>query len=390
VDDEAITDEDVPVTVFVLTNDSDLNGDALTVLTATHGISGTVVNNDTDVTYTPDADFCGSDSFTYTADDGHGGTDSATVTVNVTCVNDAPVAMDDGATTDEDLPVTIDVPANDHDVDGDPLAVLTATHGISGTVVNNSTDVTYTPDADFCGTDSFRYTVGDGHGGTDTATVSVNVTCENDPPTWSTVPHQVFDPTTTPSRTLDLWLYVSDPDDDPSTLSFSLVSAPPTGAGVTLDDNRYLDIYPSTQWCGYVDITLLVSDPGGLSASTTFRVEVTWSCQGPLPVPGQTAMQGEPIVLDLTPYEPQVGDGSGMLWYATGADHCTIAGAYSEEDVLSFTPDPGFVGEDEVTLHMRYPWGSEAILPLTLAWTQASAPPAGYAVYLPMVIRDGP
>ena len=65
---------------------------------------------------------------------------------------------------------------------------------------------------------------------------------------------------------------------------------------------------------------------------------VAWSCRGPLEVPDQVALQDEPITLDLTEYEPQVGDGTGLPWYVTGEDHCTISGEYSADDVLTFKP----------------------------------------------------
>ena len=75
------------------------------------------------MTYTPNLNFNGVDTFTYTITDGNGGTDTATVTVTVRPVNDAPVANDDAASTDEDVPVTIPVLPNDTDVDGDTLSV---------------------------------------------------------------------------------------------------------------------------------------------------------------------------------------------------------------------------------------------------------------------------
>ena len=89
--------------------------------------------------------------------------------------NDQPVAVDDSDTTPENTSVTIDVLDNDSDVDGDTLTVVSVTQGTHGSVINNGGDVTYTPDAGFTGTDSFSYTISDGHGGTDTATVTVTV-----------------------------------------------------------------------------------------------------------------------------------------------------------------------------------------------------------------------
>ncbi len=135
-------------------------------------------------------DFNGTDSFTYeVCDDGTPALcDTAVVNVTVDAVNDAPVANDDSATTPEDTPVAIDVTANDTDVDGnlDPTSVTVTSGPANGAVAVDPVTgaVTYTPDADFNGTDSFTYEVCDD--GTpvlcDTATVTVTVTPVNDPP----------------------------------------------------------------------------------------------------------------------------------------------------------------------------------------------------------------
>ncbi len=115
--------------------------------------------------YTPDADFNGTDTFTYTASDGNGGSATATVTVTVDSINDEPVANDDAATTDEDTAIEITVLANDTDADADTLSVTAVGTAADGGVTTNGTTVTYTPNADFNGSDSFTYIISDGNGG---------------------------------------------------------------------------------------------------------------------------------------------------------------------------------------------------------------------------------
>ena len=119
------TAEDTPVPVNVLANDSDADGDPLTVSAVTPGAHGGVaVVGGGIVIYSPDPDYHGADAFTYTIDDGHGGTDTATVSVTVTPVNDPPVAHNDAYSTPSDLPLAIAAPgvlANDTDADGDAL-----------------------------------------------------------------------------------------------------------------------------------------------------------------------------------------------------------------------------------------------------------------------------
>jgi hypothetical protein len=106
IDDSATTDEETPVTIAVLDNDSDPEGDPLTIIEFTQGAHGTVVIDPEsgNPVYTPEANFTGTDTFTYTISDGHGGTDTATVTVTVNPVNDLPDAVDDAVTTNEDTP----------------------------------------------------------------------------------------------------------------------------------------------------------------------------------------------------------------------------------------------------------------------------------------------
>ena len=185
VDDEVSTDEDTPVDIDVLANDDDVDAsDELTVSITADPADGTAVaNEDGSVTYTPDENFFGEDSFTYQVDDGNGGLDTAAVTVTVDPINDDPLAVDDSAETDEDTATDIDVLDNDSDVDEDSLSVTIDADPSDGTAeVNEDGSITYTPDEDFFGEDSFTYQVDDGNGGFDTATVTVTVNAVNDDP----------------------------------------------------------------------------------------------------------------------------------------------------------------------------------------------------------------
>ena len=171
VNDAATVAEDSGANAIdVLANDHDGvdSGETLTVTAVTQGTSGSVTFTATGVSYTPNANFFGSDSFTYTISDGNGGTATATVNVTVTNVNDDPVAVNDAATVAEDSGANaIDVLANDHDGadTGETLTVTAVTQGTSGSVTFTATGVSYTPNANFFGSDSFTYTISDGNGG---------------------------------------------------------------------------------------------------------------------------------------------------------------------------------------------------------------------------------
>lgn len=163
VNDTASTAAGTPVTVAVLANDSDPDGNVITVIDALAGVGGTVTFTVNDVTFTPDAGFSGAASFNYTISDGTA-TASATVTVTVApSANEAPVANPDSASTNFDTAVVIPVLANDSDPNGDPISVTgVTTNPALGTATTNGTTVTYTPRAGTSGTQQFTYTVSDG------------------------------------------------------------------------------------------------------------------------------------------------------------------------------------------------------------------------------------
>jgi VCBS repeat-containing protein len=95
--DNATTPENIPVTIDVLNNDYDIDGDTLTVVSATNGTYGSVINNGGNVTYTPALNFTGTDSFNYTISDGNGGTATATVAVTVIAIAQINIQIDTGA-----------------------------------------------------------------------------------------------------------------------------------------------------------------------------------------------------------------------------------------------------------------------------------------------------
>jgi len=178
VNDSASTTEDVPVDVNVIANDRDPDGDPLAVrAVTTSGGSAVAINANGTVRFTPKPNSSGPMAFSYTINDGRGGTASASVSVNVAGVQDPPNAVADVAQASSATPAVIDVLTNDSDPDGDPLSISAVTQGTFGRVTITGTKVTYTPGGGFATQDSFTYTVSDGRGGTNRATVSVIRTC---------------------------------------------------------------------------------------------------------------------------------------------------------------------------------------------------------------------
>lgn len=176
VDDVVTTDEDTAIQIDLLANDRNFDKQNATIALSTI-VSGTaILQGDNTVLFTPDLNFNGVTRFTYQVDDNQRVlTNPASVTVNVTPINDAPVADDDEAMTEVETPITVAVLENDADVDqGDVLSVVAVGSASNGSVTFTSNGVTYTPTVSFIGTDTFTYTVSDGSL-SDIGTVDVTV-----------------------------------------------------------------------------------------------------------------------------------------------------------------------------------------------------------------------
>jgi outer membrane protein OmpA-like peptidoglycan-associated protein len=158
----------------VLANDSDPDGDPLTIVSVSVPAHGTAAIAAGRISYTPAAGYTGADTFTYTIADPKGLTSSATVTITVTGINHPPIAQPDFAVAKFNTPVAIAVLANDSDPDGDPLTITSFTQAAFGTVTRGPNNtLVYISNKNFIGTDGFQYTISDGRGGIASTTVTV-------------------------------------------------------------------------------------------------------------------------------------------------------------------------------------------------------------------------
>jgi LruC domain-containing protein len=179
--DDSQTQEDTGTTITASANDTDADGnlDPTTTTIISGPSNGTVINvGDGRFYYTPNTDYYGVDSFDYQICDTDGLCDTATVTININSVNDLPEANGDSASTELNTSVTVDVAANDSDVDGtlDWANASILSGPTNGSVVSNGDGTfTYTPDAVFQGNDSFIYQICDFDGGCDSASAVINV-----------------------------------------------------------------------------------------------------------------------------------------------------------------------------------------------------------------------
>ncbi|MFN1626643.1 Ig-like domain-containing protein, partial [Vibrio harveyi] len=266
-DDSVLTDEDASVSIDVLANDQDADSDSLSIESATvPAEQGTVEIIDGKLIFTPAEDFNGEATVTYVVTDG-ALTDEATVTVTVNPINDAPVAVNDTVTTDEDTAVTIDVLANDSDPENDTLTITEASvPAEQGTVTIVDGKLVFTPAENFNGDATISYTISDGQL-TDDATVAVTVNPANDAPV------AVNDAVSTDEDTavtIDVLANDSDPEND--TLTITAASVPAEQGTVTIVDGK-LVFTPAENFNGDATISYTISD-GQLTDDATVAVTV--------------------------------------------------------------------------------------------------------------------
>jgi hypothetical protein len=269
------------------------------------------------ITYEPDEDFNGQDTFSYEICDSEGGCDTAVVTVDVLPVDDPLVAQDDAGITDEDTPVTIAVTDNDIDVDGeiDLTTVTVLTPPAHGTVVIDPVtgDATYLPDPNFNGQDTFTYQVCNTEGLCDVARVDVTVIPRNDPPIAACLETVVIDGTV-----IRIELRGSDPDGDPVT--YRIVQGPSQGMVGGFDESDG-SFYYSSRACGENDVSIYVGEdaqPGVVNALPGESVAI------------QTAGGAPALATIISP--PSGGT----------AEVDDLAG------IITYLPSEGFVGSDEL------------------------------------------
>lgn len=336
---DVTVDEDDSVVIQLTA--TDVEGDSPTFTIDTPPSSGTLgpVQPDGTVTYTPAPDVNGGDAFAYHASDADPGP-QATVSITITPVNDPPTAVDDSAATDEDVAVTVDVLANDTDVDlaheGDAFTVVSVGIPTSGTatITGGGATVDYTPDPDANGPDTFTYTMEDSGGLQSTATVTVEVAAVNDPPvaldddvvTDEDTPYGVFLPAT---------------DADGDTLTYAIVDGPTNGtlSGDTDGDNL-VTYTPNPDVNGSDAFTFQVTD--GVFTSNVATIGVTVTPVNDAPTAGDVAVEtGEGSPVDIT-LDGQDVDGDPLTYViVTGPTNGTLSSDDGDATV-TYTPNAGF------------------------------------------------
>ncbi|WP_318493830.1 retention module-containing protein [Photobacterium leiognathi] len=326
--DSFTTDEDTSITVDFTNNDSDIDGDKLTVTEIngtplTGGEQTVVVDNgkiviahDGGMTFVPSDNYHGDVTVPYTITDGDK-TATSTVTIHVTPVNDAPVANPDSFTTDEDTSITVDLIKNDSDVDGDKLTVKdingTPLTGSEQTVVVDNGKIviahdggmTFIPSDNYHGDVTVPYTITDGHKSA-TSTVTIHVTPVNDAP--------VANPdsfTTDEDTSITVDLIKNDSDVDGDTVTIKEINGTPVTPGheqtivvdngkIVIADDGGMTFVPSDNYHGDVTVPYTITD-GDKTATSTVTIHVTPMNDAPVANPDSfTTDEDTSITVDLT------------------------------------------------------------------------------------------
>ncbi|WP_104047700.1 tandem-95 repeat protein [Vibrio jasicida] len=343
VDDIATTDEDTPVTIDVLPNDTDLDNDTLTIVSASVPIEqGIVEIVDGKLVFTPAENFNGEATITYVVSDGEL-TDEATVSVTVNPVNDAPIANDDSATTDEDTPVTIDVLPNDTDVDGDTLTIVNASvPAEQGTVEIVDGKLVFTPAENFNGEATISYTVSDG-ALEDEAEVSVTVNPLNDAPTTeNAIPSQVL-PEDFAEYTINLNDVFSDVDNLDSELTFSVSGNSNIQVSIV---NGIATITPTADWNGLEELTFTATDSDGESVSQT--VDFMVNAVADIVADSADIVEDTPTILDVLDNDSFEGQ-PPVVTVESGDGPTNGSVVVNDDGTITYTPNQDYNGADEFT-----------------------------------------
>ena len=337
-----IIDEDNSVSVVLTGNDVD--GDPLTYIIVTPPAHGTLTGTGSTLTYTPAANYNGSDSFTFQVSDGTVNSNISTVNITINPINDVPTANNQSGannqtvTTLEDTPVSIALTASD--VDNDPLTFAIVTPPAHGTLSGSAPNVTYTPAADYTGSDAFTFKVNDGQVDSNIATVSINVTPVNDPPVANNQSIITLEDT-------QAAITLSASDVDGNALTYILVTSPAHG---TLNGTAQSFTYtPAANYSGSDNFTFKVND--GTVDSNTATVSITVTSVDDSPIANSQSLSTvEDTSLGMTLTGSDIDSNSLTYSIVSPPGHGTITGSLPN---ITFVPTADYSGSDNFTFKIN-------------------------------------
>jgi MYXO-CTERM domain-containing protein len=350
---QAVTTAEDTAKAIALTG-SDADADALTFVVVTQPAHGTLTGSGSSLTYTPAANYNGSDGFTFKANDGVADSAPATVSITVTAVNDAPVATAQTVTTLEDTSLGITLAGTD--VDGDALTFTVVTQPAHGVLSGTAPGLTYTPAPDYPGADSFTFKANDGALDSALATVSITLTPVNDPPVFGPLSDQSVLKDSGTHLVVVAGIGPGGGADEAASQSVTLTATSSdqailpnpilTGSGAS----QTLFFTPASNAHGFATITVTAKDDGGTANGgvdtffRTFKINVVTANHPPMAQAGVATSDGLPVSITLQGQD--VDNDTLTFTVLTQPAHGALTGAAPN---LTYSPESGFGGVDQLT-----------------------------------------
>ena len=362
----------------VLANVTDIDGDALTLVSVESEAGGTItVNEGGTINYAPAENYFGSDTLTYVATDPAGASVTGSISIDIIAVNDAPVVVGETIVTDEDSGVdNIVVLTNDSDIEGDALSVTEASSVNGGAVtINEDGTLNYTPPANFNGTDTIEYTVTDAGGAASVGAVLVTVNSVDDQPIASTL-----DTATDKGVAIEGDLSQQVESGDGSMTYALTVGAEPQHGVVTLNEDGTFVYTPDADFSGRERFGYTVTDEDGDQSSSVVTISVvadSFSANSASDLPNDVPLAAADNyqVAEDTPITARVttnddlstdGDGTNVVTVAEGDGPTHGALSMSEAGVFVYTPEPNYFGPDSFTYTLTDANGDTSTAVVTL------------------------
>ncbi|GAB4147091.1 MAG: hypothetical protein OHK0017_08390 [Patescibacteria group bacterium] len=341
-DDNYIIDEDQTTNFSVLDNDFDFEGDQMTIVSVTMPLHGQAVIEGNQIKFTPNPDYNGNDSFTYEITDGNGQTATANVTITINSINDPVTANNDNAITDEDTQVEINVLNNDSDLDNDILTITSASTPSHGIVLIDNSVITYFPNLNFYGNDSFTYTVEDGKGSTATATVNITVNSINDPVTANDDSYNLLED----ASAIDLNVLNNDSDGDGDSLSIISVTTPTNGNASI--NGTVISFQPNANYFGNDSFTYTIEDGNGSTATAIVNITVS-SVNDPVIANDDLLTIDEDTSVDINVLSNDSDADANNLTLVSIINPTHGTATINQDGTIHYVPDSNYYGADSFT-----------------------------------------
>ena len=392
-DQEVTTQEDTPIEITL--SAAGPEGVPLTYSIVDEPLHGTLEYEEEDLpvlTYIPDENWNGLDSFTFKTYAGEHESDPATVSITVTAVNDSPAAVDDSYTVNEDTTLTVAAPGvleNDTDAEDDPLTASLVDDVEHGTLTLGSDgSFVYISDPDYYGEDTFTYVANDGFADSDPATVIITISNVNDSPAALDDSYTVNEDTTLTVDAPGVLENDTDAEDDP--LTASPVDDVEHGT-LTLESDGSFVYIPDPDYCGEATFTYVANDGFADSDPATVTINIRNTNDSPVAMDDFYETDQDTTLNVLAPgvlendVDPDPTD-QIRADLKTAPLHGSIV--LNEDGAFTYVPQPGFFGQDTFTYSMvAIPSGNGLQAQYLDEATVTIVVKPAHTLYLPLILK---